>query len=139
MTTKFLQMKRVDLLAIFFMFLVLSACSKHRGDIEETIPSATISLTSPVNDAVYSKTDSILIQGTAVSTAPVHGYDITIKGIGDTTTYFFKHVHEHNDTLSIYQKWKGALEVPVSLEAQLTLYLDHDGHTETKKLAFSVQ
>jgi hypothetical protein len=48
-------------------------------------------------------------------------------------------VHDHNDTLLINQKWKNTVTAPANMEAQVILYLDHEGHTGTKKAVFKVQ
>jgi hypothetical protein len=126
---------------IFFIIAVvlLISCTKHKGDIEENLPVATINFESPTLSSVYSNGDSVTIKGTAISTATVHGYDIIIRKVNDTTTLFFKHVHDHNDTLAINQKWKNNLAIAATMEAQVVLYLDHEAHTGTKKAYFKVQ
>lgn len=118
------------LLAILFF-----ACTKHAGDVEEEpFPTATFTLSSPVEGAIYRSGDSILIQGLAISTDVIHGYDITIKNAADTTvTYFANHIHDHNDTIAIHQKWKNTLTASANLQVEVTLTLDHDGHTSSKK------
>ena len=131
---------------IYSLVLLLSAsstvflsCSKHKGDIEENIPVATIKFESPTASTVYQSGDSVRIKGTAISTATVHGYDIIIRKTTDTTKLFFQHVHDHNDTLLIDKKWKNHLSVAANMEAQVILYLDHEGHTGSKKVSFRVQ
>ena len=121
------------LLVVSIFFL---SCAKHKGDIEEDIPAASVNFLSPAQNAVY-KGDSVTIQAVGISTEPIHGYDITIKKQNDTSVYFFKYVHEHNDTVYISEKWKS--ELHTNLEASITLYLDHEGHTSTKKVGFHVQ
>ena len=118
---------------------MLIACTKHRGDIEESIPVASIQFFSPTINGVYHSGDSIAVRATAVSTETVHGYDVIIRKTGDTTRYFFRHIHDHNDTLSIDTKWKADLDGPGPMEAQIILYLDHEGHTKDQKAAFHIQ
>jgi hypothetical protein len=48
-------------------------------------------------------------------------------------------VHDHNDTILLNKKWKNIITGPANMEAQIILYLDHDGHTGTKKATFKVQ
>src|SRR5215218_4593499 len=91
------------LLVVCIIFL---SCAKHKGDIEEDIPVASVNFLSPAQNAVYYKGDSVTIQAVGISTEPIHGYDITIKKQNDTAVYFFKYVHEHNDTVYISEKWK---------------------------------
>lgn len=91
-----------------------------QGDIKENVPSAAIILMSPIKGAVYSLTDSITISGTTISTQIIHGYDIAIAWTNDTTTYFFQHIHDDNDTLVINKKWKGELKTGTNIEAVVT-------------------
>ena len=131
-------------LIFFFIFsfisiVTLPSCTKHRDDFEERIPVAIINFDSPTASSIYNNGDSVLIKANAVSTETVHGYDVIIKKVNDTTKLFFLHVHDHNDTLLINKKWKNTLTGPANMEAQIILYLDHDGHTGTKKAAFKVQ
>jgi hypothetical protein len=132
-------MKHIFSLLLFVSIAVFISCTKHRGDIEQNIPVYTINFSSPTISSVYHNGDSVLIQAVGISSATVHGYDLIIKKPNDTTKLFFKHVHDHNDTLVINQKWKNNLTVATNLEAQVILYLDHDGHTGTKKTGFKIQ
>jgi hypothetical protein len=134
-------MKKIFSFTILFAAAVVAlvSCTKHQGDIEENIPVATINFVSPTTSSIYHNGDSIAIQATAISTAAVHGYDVIIKKVNDTTKLFFQHVHDHNDTLLINQKWKNTVTAPANMEAQVILYLDHEGHTATKKAGFKVQ
>lgn len=124
---------------LVLVFTVFISCTKHSGDVEQNIPVYTINFSSPTASSVYRNGDSVAIHAVGISSATVHGYDVIIKKPNDTTKLFFKHVHDHNDTLLINQKWKNTLTVATNLEAQVILYLDHDGHTGTKKNGFKVQ
>jgi hypothetical protein len=73
-----------------------------------------------------------------VSSATIHGYDIVIRKTGDTGKLYFKRVHDHNDTLHISTKWKPDV-TNTDLQAEVILYLDHDGHTGNKKVTFRIQ
>jgi hypothetical protein len=117
------------------------SCTKHAGDVvEEAVPSATFAFSSPTAGAVYQSGDSVLIQGIAISTETIHGYEIDIKNGTDTSVvYFSEHVHDHNDTIVINKKWKNTLPAATNLRVDVTLHLDHDGHTLRKAVGFSTQ
>ena len=132
-------MKKIASYSSIIIAFVLFSCSKHRGDIPEHIPSATIVFQSPVAGSSYSNADSLFVSATAISTETIHGYDLAIRKTNDTTSYFFQHVHDHNDTLNINTKWKSTLSGINDMEVIVTLVLDHDGHTLTKKLPFKLQ
>jgi len=123
------------LLASFFTY----SCTKHSGDVEAPPLAVSVSFASPTEGAVYAKGDSISIQGMAVSKTQLHGYDLVIKEVSDTTVYFSEQVHGHNDTLQINHKWKSDKTTPINLEAKITIYLDHEGHVFTKAVGFKVQ
>lgn len=126
------------LVASLLSLIALTACTKHKGDTAAgAIPVATLVFSSPTAGGSYTLGDSVLISGSAISTGLMHGYDIAVHKAGDTATkYFFVHIHDHNDTLLISQKWKNTVPNGANLEAEVTLYLDHDGHTKSGKVGF---
>jgi hypothetical protein len=119
--------------------ITLFACTKHHDDIEENIPVAFINFFSPTQGAVLQRGDSVNVKGIAISTETIHGYDIYIREVADTASLYVKHVHHHNDTLMIDHKWEGSPDKPMNLEAEITLYLDHDGHIKKEKQRFRIQ
>jgi hypothetical protein len=134
-------MKNVFSITFFLtvLTLIFFSCTKHKDDTEEHIPAYTINFSSPVSSTPYQFGDSVAIQGTVISTETIHGYDLIIKKANDTSKVFFLHVHDHNDTILLNKKWKNIITGPANMEAQIILYLDHDGHTGTKKATFKVQ
>ena len=134
-----MKLKYFTSLVILSLTVTLVSCTKHKDDIAENIPVGSINFQSPTNSSTYNTGDSIPIKATAISTASIHGYDIIIRKTNDTTKIFFQHVHDHNDTLYINKKWKSSVLSPANMEAQVILYLDHDGNTFSKKAAFKIQ
>ena len=129
----------LKLFASAFFAIVLVACTKHAGDEEaETTPTATLAFSSPTEGASYQFGDSVLIQGVAAAAQEMHGYEVSVRNAADTSVVYYKeHIHEHGSTLAINQKWKDTLTTAVQLQAQVTLILDHDGHTTTKSVRFN--
>ena len=124
---------------LFLLLLITCACTKHKGDIADHIPVAALTILQPLEGSVFNIGDSIRIQAIAISSETIHGYDVMVKKANDTTTYFSTHIHDHNDTLLIDQKWKASAGKATSFEAVITLELDHDGHTLTRRAGFSVK
>ena len=83
--------------------------------------------------------DSVQIRAIAVSSEVIHGYEIEIGKANDTVTCYTCHIHDHNDTIYIDHKWLNDQLQPAEMEARITITLDHDGHTVTKKVGFQVQ
>ena len=134
-------MRKIFLGSLLFATVLVAfvSCTKHQDDVEENIPTHTINFTSPTLSSTYRNGDSIAIQATAISTASIHGYDIIVRKLNDTTKLYFKNMHDHNDTLFINQKWKNTITTQTNMEAEIVLYLDHDGHTGSKKASFRIQ
>lgn len=124
--------------AIILSAFLLAACTKHNDDLEDLSPKATIQFESPTAGAFYNLGDSVLIKGTASYTSTIHGYDLIVRKASDTATLFFVHVHEHKADLQINTKWKADVS-NANLQAEVVLYLDHDGHTDSRKVGFSVR
>lgn len=116
------------------------ACTKHSGDIYEPIPTATLTFSNLTEGAVIHTGDSVLIQGVAAASAEMHGYEVAVKNADDTAVvYFSQHVHDHGDTLLINQGWKDTLTAAANLQVEVTLTLDHDGHTSTKTVGIKTE
>jgi hypothetical protein len=116
---------------------LMVSCAKHKNDIEDPTPKATIEFLSPGLGELYNKTDNITIRATAISTATIHGYDLIVRRAEDTAKIYFKHIHDHNDTLQISQDWNATASG--ELQAEILLYVDHDGHTASRKAFFRVR
>lgn len=123
---------------LFFSLVLLTACTKHKDDVENTAPAAEILFASPTQGAFYNSGDSVHIKGAASYTSTIHGYDLLIRKANDTATLYFKHFHEHKASLAIDTKWKAELS-HANLQAELVLYLDHEGHTDSRKVGFSIR
>ena len=116
------------------------SCTKEHGEVTEEIPIASISFTLPSQGAVFANGDVVTIQAKAISTQNIHGYDLAIRKTSDTTnSVFFTHIHDHNDTLLINETWKSLVTHPTDLQAEIVLYLDHQGHTKKGKVFFRVE
>ena len=120
------------------LLVVLPSCFKHEV-AEDEIPTATITFSSPAADAVFRKSDTVTVQATVTSTAPLHGYELAIRNVNNGATLYFNHVHNHFDSILVNEKWKSTLTTAAALEAEITVYVDHELHKQTKKVNFSVQ
>jgi hypothetical protein len=88
---------------------------------------------------VYAIGDSVTIQATCISANTLHGCDIIIRKTADTTVLYSKHMHDHNDTLTINRKWKAELTEATNLEVIIKAAVNHDGKAVSKKVNFRVQ
>ena len=132
-------MKKIVIWSFLFVLIVMWSCTKHRGDVEGITPSSTITVFSPAPNLVIHYGDSLDINASAIAQNTMHGYDLKITRRNDTTALFFYHGHQHNDTLSIKNKWANMIDKPADLVLTVVVHLDHDGHTKEKKVAFKSQ
>jgi hypothetical protein len=133
-------MKKIFLPAILSAaIIVMFSCTKHRGDTEAAVPTSTIAIFSPLANEVAHYGDSLYINAMATAANTIHGYDLRITKRNDTSALFFYHGHQHNDTIMINRKWASTVSNPSDLVLSVLIYLDHNGNTAEKKVAFKVQ
>ena len=127
--------------AVSSLLLSLSACSKHAGDVAPAPESAGAVLTVayPTVNAVYRNGDTVRVIAQAIAPNTIHGYEVGIYPASDSTQLYYTHVHDHNDTLRIDQYWVNDRTAAQSLEARITLTLDHEGHQLVRRIPFRVQ
>jgi hypothetical protein len=124
--------------AALALCLLLSACEYKKAElIEEIVPEPVITISDPAPGGIYAAGDSLVVKATAISAAILHGFDLAFYRAGSTTPLSFTHIHDHNDTIRIDQKWKP--EATGALEAEISVYIDHDGHSRKARVAFLVQ
>jgi hypothetical protein len=126
-------------IVLLFIATVLYSCEKHPGDILSDLPNASLVIYSPWANSEVSSGDSIRISAKAISDQTIHGYDLIVKKLNTDDTLYYKHIHDHNDTLLINVAWKDTIPLPVLTEAVITLVLDHDNNTLIKKVPFKIQ
>lgn len=126
-------------LTIICMAAAAISCTKHKGDIDDHQPLASITFMDPSVNRTFRAGDSVNIKALAISSATIHGYDLIIKKQTDTTTCFFLHVHEHNDTININKTWVNTMGGSHKMDVFIKLYLDHDGHVLTAKAPFTIE
>ncbi|RYY87423.1 MAG: hypothetical protein EOO15_11880 [Chitinophagaceae bacterium] len=123
-----------------FLLLLLPACTRHSGDVAapESM-AATLTIAQPLAGAIFHIGDTVTIEADAIAPATIHGYEVEIHRLNDTTKLFYAHVHDHNDTLQISKRWVNDRSTPVALEARITLTLDHEGHQLQRSVNFQAQ
>ena len=139
-------MHRVYRSIIFISLIALiSVACKHEPFDEDNdqgsqeIPASTLTITNPPPNTVFGISETVNIRARAVSTADIHGYDLVIRQAGVTTPVLFEHIHDHNDTVLIDYNWKVTTPAGSSLDAEVTIYLDHQGNTKSARVPFRVQ
>lgn len=126
--------------SIFLIGAVLigMSCSKHGSDQDTGETTATIQFISPAPSAVFHNSDSVIIDAQIQGSAVLHGYEVWLRRVGDTTSYLHALVHDHSQNIHARHAWKDTLSTIANMEATITVILDHDGHTKTQSTVFTV-
>lgn len=130
-------MNRLFYYSSLLVFTILISCSRHPGDGGEKA-SVSIQFLSPGAGAMFQNGDSILVEANIQGTSTLHGYEVWIRKANDTTTYFYQHVHDHSQSIMARHIWKNTINGPANMEVIITVPLDHDGNTATKRAGFVV-
>lgn len=116
--------------------LVMSSCSKDESI--HRLPNATITINSPVANAVYQPNDTVKISATIASDSVLHGYTIYIRKRSDKSSLFALNVHDHLPLLTVDQFWVNTLTTDTTnVELEIIAALDHDGNSIGKKVNFT--
>jgi hypothetical protein len=128
------------LLLLTSLLTTLLGCTKDSADEEEPIVTATITINSPGEGAVFHNGDSIIVEGTAVGTGVLHGYEISIRKANESSNpYYFQHIHNHSSTIQFREGWKNNLTAPTNLEVVVDVIVDHEGNKNSKKFGIRVE
>lgn len=107
----------------------------------DSTPSAdevSISISSPAEQQVYSKGDTILINAEINSGKMLHGYIVTITD--ESGAMFFEaEGHSHSGTIQVKELWVNTLDVASDLTLEVTAVLDHNQLLKNAKTAFRSQ
>ena len=125
--------------AICIAAFIVAGCVKHSQEEEAPVLTASIAFLKPTSGDIFHKGDSINIQAFVTAAQELHGFDLLIRKAGDASSYFFTHIHDHGDTIRVNQSWLDTLSSPANLEAELTIYLDHELHTQKATIGFKSQ
>lgn len=131
-------MKPSLILAILAAGLVFSACKKEKSDdsTAEDHPSALITVTAPQeNDTIQG---NFSVTGSIVGTAELHGYQVTLSTTQNDSIIYQSEVHDHLANFTINQAITNNFTGYTPLKLTVVAALDHEGHTETKTVHFTV-
>lgn len=129
-------------------FLILSvvglvACTKNKG-MEAILPTPVaeekeeISWAnfSPQNDVYVPYGETVQLKTTVTAKEDLHGYNVKVYSLPDSVLLFNASRHIHDATFDIYEEWVNNVEDTTKVCAEITVTLDHEGHTASKKSVF---
>ncbi|MCX7649479.1 MAG: hypothetical protein N2050_02850 [Flavobacteriales bacterium] len=115
----------------FAIALLSVGCKK-----KETLPKVTITVESPVPNAMFSGGDTVMIHAHITADKDIHGWALTISRVANNATVFDIHDHTHGRDYYIDTFWVNNVTMHSDMLLKLTAELDHDGNTESKTVNF---
>ena len=113
------------------------SCKEDEEPIVET-PTVQFNFTNPIPGSMYSKGDTVFIDGMISFENGLHGYEVSIvnKSHNDTVV-FNKHGHDHNTMFHIHDYWVNSVMHHSDMELQIEALTEHGGgKSETKTIKF---
>lgn len=117
--------------------LLVAACKKEDDDDGHHAATASVSISSPADDAMYNVNDTVHINAALLADETLHGYDVYIRRKADNSTVFTADAHVHNKSITVDTFWVNTLSGDTTdMELEITTAIDHDGNSIGKKVGF---
>lgn len=118
-----------------FSILVFASCRKK----EDPAPDAsqlTVNISSPQPSSVYYLGDTVNISATVTFPASLHGYAVELIDSASGTKLMEMEEHAHGNQFTISQKWVNNVTTATTVQARITVQIDHDGNESQKTVSF---
>ncbi len=119
--------------------ITFHSCKEDKEPIvDPPAPTVQFDFTSPEDNKMYSKGDTVFIDGMMTFENGLHGYELSIinKSHNDTMV-FNKHEHSHGNSVHVHEYWVNSVTHHSDMELMIEAHKDHSGDTkETKTIKF---
>lgn len=133
-------MKPFFIVTILLSSISLTACKKDNSTDNSTEhedhPTAVITITSPTeNDTIQG---NFSVTGNIVGTGNLHGYQVTVTNELNDSIIYQNDIDDHVANFTINQAVTHSYTTYTPFKLEVVAALDHDGHTATKMVHFTV-
>ena len=118
-------MKSIFTIIILALSILIISCKK--GTDTPSTNNAQLTILTPGEAAVFNKNDTVRITATATNTTNMHGYEIIIHPVNDTTAIYRTAAHTHALTFNISEKWVNTSPAVKAQTVEVKVFTDHDG------------
>jgi len=120
--------------------IFLTACKKDKSTDDssehEDHPTAVITITSPAeNDTIQG---DFTVTGNITGTGNLHGYQVTVTNTQNDSIIYQNDIDDHVANFTINQAVTHSYTAYTPFKLEVVAALDHDGHTTTKTVHFTV-
>ncbi len=112
------------------------SCKKKEEHTEPHVNTATITIASPIAGSAYAFGDTVHIRSTVTAQQEMHGYEVYIRKQIDSLVVFSRQLHLDGTSYDIREEFVNNVSVPLDMELEIVVILDHEGNKTSRKVAF---
>lgn len=128
-------MKINILILALSVFPFYTACRSSEHDHDPAVENkVTILIAKPVDQSTVKQGDSLEISGSISATAEIHGYEILVRNLSDSSVLLDTGEHDHITSATIRYKWKNPFKDSTRIGLEFKAVKDHAGNTESKSV-----
>lgn len=116
-------------ISLYTSLLLLTACQK-RDDSSANPANLNIRIDKPLEGQSFFKGDTVFLSASASYTAELHGYEWILQ-TADSTILWRIDEHLHGSQFQIDTFWVNDRETSETLNLQLNVEVDHEGHQQS--------
>lgn len=128
-------MKRLFILCL--SLCIASSCQKDKS--HEINNQTNISISSPTEEQIYTRGDTVFIKAAITSVSGIHGYTTSIySDTGEELYKIEEHAHGKNVAVDKYWVYKTDLQNVGDLQLVINAIINHEGETlECRKKVYT--
>lgn len=100
-------------------------------------PQVTFDLSSPTENFMCAKLDTLHIMGSISCDDNMHGYEIVVSPLADEeNVVLFKENKDHATMYHVHEQWINIMNQHTDMRLTIKVYTDHDGSFVEKRVLF---
>lgn len=123
----------ITILILALACLISCKKKKHEGDPS---PTVNIDIIAPTEHAEYHKLDTVWMKVHISYDQDLHGYELHMLRLADTTEVFALDSDVHAKTFDIQKYWVNDGAVHSDMQLTVIANIDHNGNKATKTVDF---
>ncbi|MES2619154.1 MAG: hypothetical protein V4613_14850 [Bacteroidota bacterium] len=125
------------ILPLFISYTLLSTACKDKHEHDEVKPEAAIiTITTPYDAQEFEVGDTVKINAAISAPANLHGYEMHLTRLADTTTIIDTANHAHAMNYSIYNSLVNDGKIHSDYRLEIIAIVDHAGTKVSKVINF---
>jgi len=121
------------MLSALFLF---NACENEAKHHDLSTTDIQLVINSPTDTQEFEADDTVFINATIDAPSELHGYELHLKRLADTTEVLSKDIDLHTNHFSINEIYINPGLVHSDMELEIVAKIDHNGKSTSKKVHF---